>query len=532
MTFPQTAADPARRIIRRTALGDIVTRSARRIPQAIALWDGEVSMTYAELEAQTNRFARHLRASGLQPGDRIAMLASNSIEMVVATFGIFKAGMVWVPVNHLLSGADVSYVIEHAEAACVLIDTPLLERDDLAAVLQQLTLPQLELTPGATDDQGSPLQQALQGHSERPVEVDLDDNDLVLLMYTSGTTGKQKGVMHSHLSVHSAFMSNAAEGKMDLHTVASIGLPLFHCAQFAGLGAVLLGNGTSVLLRGFDADVYLDAIESRGITHLSGLPLMYGAMLQSQAGRPRNLSSLQQCSYGMAPMPRPLLEKLVGNFCPSFSLGSGQTEAFPVTVRFRAEQQLQRFGSYWGTTTMMVDTAIMDEAGNLLPWGEVGEIVHRGPNIMLGYYKDPEATAEVSRFGWHHTGDIGKFDEDGQLLFLDRTKDMIKTGGENVPSIKVEEVFLRHPAVANAAVVGLPHLHWGEAVTVFVLLKPGAEATEDELMEHGRQNLPGFEAPKHVQILHEFPMTPTGKVQKHHIRSQFLDLFDKASDQD
>lgn len=521
-------ADPARRIIRRIALGDVITRSARRIPQATALWDGDESMSYAELEAQTNQFAQHLLAQGFKPGDKVAMLASNSMEMVVATFGIFKAGLVWVPVNHMLTGNDVRYVIEHAEAACVLVDTPLLERADLRETLDALALPQLELAPGRTPGQTTPFQQALQGQSPAPLEVDMDDDDLVLLMYTSGTTGKQKGVMHSHLSVYSAFMSNAAEGKMDHHTVASTGLPLFHCAQFSGLGAVFLANGTAVLFRGFDANQYLDAVEQRGITHLNGLPLMFAAMLQGQMQKPRDFSSLQQCTYGMAPMPKPLLEKLVGSFCPSFSLGTGQTEAFPVTVRFRSEQQLQRFGSYWGTTTMMVDTAIMDEAGNLLPWGEVGEIVHRGSNIMLGYYKDPEATAQVSRFGWHHTGDIGKFDEDGQLLFLDRTKDMIKSGGENVPSIKVEEVFLRHPAVANAAVVGLPHPHWGEAVTVFVLLKPGTEASPDELMEHGRQNLSGFEAPKRVQILHEFPMTPTGKIQKHHIRNQFLDLFDNA----
>ncbi|GAA4002914.1 acyl-CoA synthetase [Comamonas faecalis] len=520
-----TTTDAPRHIIRRTTLGDIPTRSARRRPQSIALWDGDESLTYAALEAQANQLAHHLLASGLQPGAKVAMLASNSIEMVVATFGIFKAGMVWVPVNHMLGGADVRYVIEHAEAAMVLADHELLQRPDLAPTVQELGLPVLVLSPGRTSGATTPLLQALQGQPATPPGIAIDDDDLVLLMYTSGTTGKQKGVMHSHASVHSALLSNAAEGKMDIHMVATLGLPLFHCAQFSGLGAGLIAGSSMVLFRAFDPHVYLDAVERRRITQLTGLPLMYAALLQVQTQQPRDLSSLQMCTYGMAPMPRPLLEKLTAHFCPSFALGSGQTEAFPITVRFRPEQQLQRFGSYWGTSTMANDTAIMDGDGNLLPWGEVGEIVHRGANVMLGYYKDPEATAAVSRFGWHHTGDIGKFDEDGQLLFLDRTKDMIKTGGENVPSIKVEEVYLRHPAVANAAVVGLPHARWGEAVTVFVLLKPGAQATVDELIGHGRQQLAGFEAPKHVQILQEFPMTPTGKIQKHRLRTQFLELF-------
>lgn len=524
----QSSMDLERRIIRRSVLGDIPTRSARRNPQATALWDGDERLTYAALEAQANQFAHHLLARGLKVGDKVATLSSNSMEMVIAIFGIFKAGMVWVPVNHLLAGQDIRYVIEHAEAAQVLIDAPCLENPDLAGMVDALGLPTLVLSPQRTSGQLTPLRQALQGHGETPPELDIDDDDLVLLMYTSGTTGKQKGVMHSHYSVRSALMSNIAESKIDLHSVVAMSLPLFHCAQFSGLGACLIAGASMVLFRRFDAEQFLDGIERYRMTHFFGLPMMYDAMLQAQIKRPRDLSSLLVCSYGMAPMSRPLLEKLTTQFCPAFTLGTGQTECFPVTMRFRPEQQLQRFGSYWGTSTMVNDTAIMDGDGNLLPWGEIGEIVHRGPNVMLGYYKDPEATAEVSRFGWHHTGDIGKFDEDGQLLFLDRTKDMIKTGGENVPSIKVEEVFLRHPAIANAAAIGLPHPRWGETVSVFVILKPGAQASQAELMDYGRQQLSGFEAPKHVQILDEFPMTPTGKIQKHRIRTQFQELFEGA----
>jgi long-chain acyl-CoA synthetase len=176
---------------------------------------------------------------------------------------------------------------------------------------------------------------------------------------------------------------------------------------------------------------------------------------------------------------------------------------------------------------MVNEVAIMDDDGRLLPNGEVGEIVHRGPNVMLGYYKDPEATAETRRFGWHHTGDLGLIDKDGQLLFIDRKKDMIKTGGENVPSIKVEEVLLRHPSVANAAAVGLPHPHWSEAVAAFVIPKPGAERDAASLTEHCRKYLGGFEVPKHIAFLDAFPMTPTGKIQKNILRREHSGLFEK-----
>jgi long-chain acyl-CoA synthetase len=199
-----------------------------------------------------------------------------------------------------------------------------------------------------------------------------------------------------------------------------------------------------------------------------------------------------------------------------------------MTQYFAPDQQLLRSGNCWGRPCMVNETAIMDDDGRLLGPGELGEIVHRGPNVMLGYYKDPDATAQARRFGWHHTGDLGMWDEAGQLQFKDRKKDMIKTGGENVPSVKVEEVLLRHPAVANAAVVGLPHLRWVEAVAAFVCLKPDAVCDQATLQAHCREHLAGFEAPKYIAILDRLPMTATGKIQKHLLRSANQSLFDGA----
>ena len=200
----------------------------------------------------------------------------------------------------------------------------------------------------------------------------------------------------------------------------------------------------------------------------------------------------------MAPMGRPLLERAIADMCPNFVLSSGQTEMYPATTMSQPERQLERFGNYWGKSLIVNETAIMDDDGNLLPRGEAGELVHRGPNVMMGYYKDPKATEEARKFGWHHTGDLALIDDNGEVLFLDRKKDMIKSGGENVASVKIEETLLAHPAVQNAAVVGLPHPQWGEAVSAFVKLKPGAQADEAGISEHCRKHLGGFQVPKLV----------------------------------
>jgi long-chain acyl-CoA synthetase len=198
---------------------------------------------------------------------------------------------------------------------------------------------------------------------------------------------------------------------------------------------------------------------------------------------------------------------------------------YPATTMSRPEVQLNRFGNYWGESLFVNETAIMDDAGDLLPRGEAGELVHRGPNVMMGYYKDPKATEEARKFAWHHTGDLALIDDNGEVLFLDRKKDMIKSGGENVASVKIEETLLAHPAVQNAAVVGLAHPQWGEAVSAFVKLKPGARASEADIAEHCRKYLSGFQMPKMVRILDEMPMTATGKLRKVELRQAYSDYF-------
>jgi long-chain acyl-CoA synthetase len=511
--------------IDRVALGDVAARGARRSPDKIALVDDGVRLTYRQLDDESNRFAHYLLASGLERGDRVATMCANSYRYVIAMFGIWKAGLVWVPLNVMLLPDDIGYIVDHAEARLAIVDTPFLAAAPIRAVFDRV--PSVIVTPLGGVPTGAALEfdAVLAGQPSEEPDVTIGDRDLALIMYTSGTTGRPKGVMHHHLAVTTAALANGADMAWSEDDVSPQLLPLFHCAQHSMLMTVLTANGTAVLLRGFDPAKMLEAMQRERATFVFMLPAMWAAVLDHPARASTDLSSLRMGLYAMAPMAEPLLRRLIAEVCPNFALASGQTEIYPATVVFRPREQLRRFGPYWGTSTPIVETAVMDDEGRLLPRGETGEIVHRGPNVMMGYFKDPEATAEARRFGWHHTGDLGMFDADGQLVFMDRKKDFIKSGGENVVSVKVEAVLLAHPAVATAAVVGLTHPHWGEAVTAFVTCKPGVSVTEDELIALARERLAGFEAPKVVRVIDAMPMTATGKAQKHVLRAQYRDLY-------
>lgn len=520
--------------ISRVTLGDVVHRSARRFGERTALIEGEHRLSYRALDAASNRFAHHLLGLGLAKGARVGMLCNNSTQMVIAMLGIQKAGLVWVPINTALAVDAIGYILAHAEVRHVVIDTALHVKPELRELLQATDVsPLLCVLDGDTPPPGIPtVQQAVAQGPETLPDVDIDSTDLALIMYTSGTTGRQKGVMHSHASVHSVLLSNMVEwgSSPERADVWSSVLPLFHCGQHTVLMSALSVGGAVVVLRGFDPGAMLAAIERHRITVAVGLPMMYGALLAHPQRAIRDLSSLRLCVYAMAPMSRTLLLRLLDEFCPSFALVSGQTEMYPGATIFEASEQRKRFGSYWGVGTLVNEVAVMGDGGELLAPGQVGEIVFRGPNVMLGYYKDPEATANAQRFGWHHSGDLGRMDDDGQLIFLDRLKDMVKSGGENVPSIKVEEVLLRHPGVMNAAVVGLPHEHWGEAITAFVTRRPDAPADFDEaaLTAHCKEHLGGFEVPKQIIFLAALPMTSTGKIQKFELRKAHQDNYTRG----
>ncbi|WP_315717063.1 MULTISPECIES: AMP-binding protein [unclassified Bradyrhizobium] len=516
--------------IGRVAIGDLLKRAARRFPERVAITDGARRVTFTELERDANRFANHLVAKGLKPGEKISTVCNNSIEFVKALFGIHRAGLVWVPINTMLGAADMDYILGHAEVRFALIDDNLFAQPERRAALEQrgVELVAVDLTGTARTAGLASFTDLIQGHSDVEPEIEINDRDLAMIIYTSGTTSRPKGAMHCHLAVVMAVMSNCIEMQLSRDDGITGQFPLFHCAGHVLLLSYLSVGGRMALMRGFDPVACMEAIVRDRLTVFVGLPLMYQAILDHPRRKEFDLSHLRTCLYTMAPMGRPLLERAIKELCPNFALTSGQTEMYPATTMSRPEVQLDRFGNYWGESLFVNETAIMDDAGNLLPPGEIGELVHRGPNVMLGYYKDPKSTEDARKFGWHHTGDLAVIDK-GEVLFLDRKKDMIKSGGENVASVKIEETLLAHPAVQNAAVVGLPHPQWGEAVSAFVKLKPGAQASETELLEHCRKSLGGFQVPKLVRVLEEMPMTATGKLRKVELRQAYGEHFAKSA---
>lgn len=511
-------------VIQRIAIGDMLRRAAARAPGKTALIEGERRLSYRELDQRCNQLANHLLAQGLKKGDAVATLCLNSIEQVVMAFGIAKAGLVWVPMNVMLAGEQIQYILGQVEARLVIADDELLApvRAAIEAVCPAVLVNRVSSPPGVA---GPWLQEVLQAAPTDEPEVQIEDRDLAQIMFTSGTTAHPKGVAISHLAVFVASLSGAIEGGIQHDDVTGVVMPVFHCAEHSLVAAFVHLGATMVIVRRFEPVAFMRTVQQHRLSWIFLLPMMYRALLDHPQRAEFDLGSLRLCLYAMQPMEPALLRRLTEEICPRFALASGQTETYPGTTYFKPEYQLSKPGPYWGTPALINDMAIMDDEGQLLPQGQVGELVVRGPNVMNGYYKNPEATAEACRHGWHHTGDLCFYDPDGLLVFVDRKKDMIKTGGENVASITVETALLGHPAVGNAVVVGLPHEHWTEAVTAFVVLKPGQAADAEAVLAHCRQRLARHEVPKAVVFLPALPTTATGKIQKNVLRQQYQQHF-------
>ncbi|HEY8414307.1 MAG TPA: long-chain-fatty-acid--CoA ligase [Thermaerobacter sp.] len=527
-------------LIQRVCVGDILTRTAQRYPDKVAIadLDGGVSLTYAELNHHANRVARSLLGLGLRHQDMVAIMSRNTWQFVVTYFACAKAGLIALPVNLGLKPEEIAYVLRDAGARVIVAEgmfRPALESTTAALpAVERVYL--TDVDPATEFEAGGKwflafdrLLAAPPGGEPGPddeVEVFIDDRDTVQCLYTSGTTSLPKGVLTSHLAVTITALSAAVTNKADPDDVCLVVLPIFHCAALnALLLPTLLVGGTAVFLRRYEVRAVMDALEKHKVTHTLLLPMMWQEILQQPDARQRDFSSVRRCLYAMAPMAPERIAEIQQLF-PNADvvLGSGQTEFTPPTVFQRPHHQHTKPAS-WGLPTVMTDVRIMDDHGNLLPRGQVGEIVYRGPQCMTAYWNNPEATAEAFRHGWFHSGDVGWMDEEGVVWFTDRKKDMVKTGGENVSSIEVERALLAHPAVAECAVVGLPHERWGEAVTAFVVPKPGASVTEEELIAHCRERLAGFKVPKKVVFVSDFPRTGTGKIQKHILRQHHQALY-------
>lgn len=519
-------SDQAMNFARRVNVGDIVRRGARRHRDKIAVVMGETRLSYGEIDARANRIAHGLLAAGLGNGARIGALARNSIDFLTLYFAAAKAGAIFCPSNPAIPHADLVQILSHAEVSAIFIDPD--RHEQFAAVASRVPSIRKIYAVGGNGQADFPLDSLAvlsEGQPATDPETATGDRDIAMIMYTSGTTSAPKGAMLSHINVTTGAVHNAFAGEVDENTIATAILPLFHCGQLSISSGTLMRGGTVVIFDGFEPATLLDSIARERITWMFALPAMYRALLAHKALDDTDVSSLGFCLYAMAPMDQSTLREASLRLKARFALTSGQTEAYPPTVVFAPEYQLTKEGAFWGRAMPLVDLAIMDDGGNLVEDGSVGEIVYRGPMVMEGYLKDPEATSRAFEGGWFHSGDLGCFDQDSLLLFVDRKKDIIKSGGENVSSVKVESCLLAHPAVRTAAIVGVPHIRWDEAVVAAVCLLPGSAEDEGQLIAHCKQHLAPFEVPKRIVFYGELPQTATGKLQKFQLRNELQNLF-------
>jgi acyl-CoA synthetase (AMP-forming)/AMP-acid ligase II len=527
--------DLGRNLIQRINVADSLTRSAAARPGQLAVVDGGRRWTYAELDAWVSRLARGLAERGYRRGDALGLASGNSAEFLAVYYACARLGLVCVPINLGWRPDEVAYVLGHSRSRGLVVESQLVGATaDAVAKVPEVADVFVAPGTGAAYEAGPadrawatleelavPSRPPGQVGAAASVETFVDDRDALTYLYTSGTTSFPKGVVAAHAAIYLESMSAALDSQWGSADRFAAMMPMFHTAQLNAFCTPAIMVGATIhVVRRFEPAALLDLIEAERITQVFGLPMMFRAMLDDPSFAGRDLASLRRAVYAMAPMPDELIRRCLDGFGCDFALLFGQTEMSPITTLFRPEHQLTHIGAV-GTPLTGVQVAIMGPGGELLPPGELGEIVYRGPSTMTGYLDNPGATADAFSHGWFHSGDVGRFGDDGVLWFADRYKDVIKTGGENVASIEVEKaVYAAGPDVAEAVVIGLPHERWTEAITAVVVPRPGATIDEAALLAAVRGLLDGYKVPKSVIVTDALPKTSTGKIQKNVLRER------------
>ncbi|MFB7509545.1 acyl-CoA synthetase [Streptomyces broussonetiae] len=485
----------------------VLRRSARRTPARVAVEYGERRWTYEELDDAVSRAASVLLAEGLEPGDRVAAYGHNSDAYLIAFLACARAGLVHVPVNQNLTGADLAYLVAQSGSTLALADPDLAGR-----------LPHGVRTLPLRDAQGSLLARLADTSPYDGPEPRTED--LVQLLYTSGTTALPKGAMMTHRALVHEYLSaitalDLSAGDRPVHA-----LPLYHSAQMHVFLLPYLAIGaTNLVLDVPDGDRLFDLIEAGRVDSLFAPPTVWIAL----AGRPdfatRALDGLRKAYYGASIMPVPVLERLRQRL-PKLAFYNcfGQSEIGPLATVLAPDEHEGRLDSC-GRTVLFVDARVVDDRGQDVPDGTPGEIVYRSPQLCEGYWDRPEESAEAFRDGWFHSGDLAVRDADGYFTIVDRVKDVINSGGVLVASRQVEDALYTHEAVAETAVIGLPDDHWIEAVTAVVVSR--GDVTEDQLITHVKERLTPFKAPKRILFVDELPRNASGKILKRELRDRF-----------
>ncbi|MEN4474206.1 fatty-acid--CoA ligase FadD5 [Mycolicibacterium cosmeticum] len=510
-----------------------LARHALMQPEQTALRYLGDTTTWGELDRRVTALAGALQRRGLQFGDRVLVLMLNRTEFIESVLAANRLGAIAVPVNFRMTPPEIAFLVGDCEARVVITESVLAP---VAAAVRELdpTLATV-IVAGATDDlPGASLASAdgLEGYEnliaepgQAPAPVDIPNDSPALIMYTSGTTGRPKGAVLTHTNIAGQALTHLFASGADLNNdIGFIGVPLFHIAGIGNMITGLLLGLPTVLypLGAFDPGALLDVLEAEKVTGIFLVPAQWQAVCAAQRAKPRDLR-LRVLSWGAAPASDTLLREMAETFPGANILAAfGQTEMSPVTCMLLGQDAIRKLGSV-GRVIPTVSARVVDEDMNDVPRGQVGEIVYRAPTLMAGYWNNPKATAEAFAGGWFHSGDLVRQDDEGYVWVVDRKKDMIISGGENIYCAEVENVLAGHPAIAEVAVIGRPHPKWGEVPVAVVALGAVAEArlTLAELDEFLSDRLARYKHPKALEIVDALPRNPSGKVLKTELRAQF-----------
>jgi fatty-acyl-CoA synthase len=509
-------------------LADAVAAHARLTPTRLAVRDSQRSLTYAQLGARTNRLANALLALGLQPGDRVALLAYNCAEWIEIYAGLAAAGLVAVPINFRLTPPEIAYIVEHSEARAVIAQDELTDRFDTIRAGLPVT-PGAYVAFGRTRPAGWQVYESLlETAAATPPGVAVRPGDMSALMYTSGTTGKPKGAIRSHEGSTLIALATALEMRFTRDDTALLVMPMCH-ANSLYFGQTFVHLGASIVVddrRSFDPEALLATLSAQKVTFTSLVPTHYIMMLGlPEATKARyDVSRVDKLMISSAPARRETKLAIL-EFFRNGRLHElyGSTEAGWVTL-LRPEEQLDKLGSVGREWAGSGPIRLLDAEGREVADGEVGELFSRTPYVFDGYWKNPEKTSEAFRGAWCSVGDMARRDAEGYIHLVDRKSNMIISGGENVYPSEVESVIGAHPKVKDVAVVGVPHDKWGEAVHAVVVLHEGAAATEAEIVDWCRGRIAGYKRPQSVRFLREaeMPRTATGKILHRTLRERMV----------